>query len=506
MELQILAMQETNDMEIGGTRGSSSSRGTAPSAAGGNYAATSPVRHAQIASSFSSPMSPEEEKDHLDRALTASLSPDCAGGGDYYADSMGMLHSTIRTSLMEMELLHRQEELENAELMKAVALSLALEEERIKALNAESKAANDNHGKNSSSAGSRANDNHRAESKDTASQDYPGDEDEADEYGDSLQDPYFEHNDSDMKNAERPRSQASVDAKYSNAAGSQSSSGSKDEHPHAAAGGDGEVGADLGAADSLGPKKHKKPKKKLPSDEKDFVPLKPLTLRPLGGLGALPPIRSEPVPTREEVDRMNRELAEKKREVELAMRQNQQQNAERRANEEDLKSKLQQIDPLEAERRAAHMREQRDKLVAKKKAEREGKVREEEERTRKAQDERIDNRPVDFLKQQAKLSGDDTEEPDNSGGLTKEDIEESRRGAMRNALARRMKIGLIESEEARISNMQKAQFSELETKLKQVEQLRLDSRLRDQAMQDRIQGSLSASKKAKDKEIGMEDL
>jgi hypothetical protein len=77
---------------------------------------------------------------------------------------------------------------------------------------------------------------------------------------------------------------------------------------------------------------------------------------------------------------------------------------------------------------------------------------------------------------------------------------------MRNALARRMKIGLIESEEARISNMQKAQFSELETKLKQVEQLRLDSRLRDQAMQDRIQGSLSASKKAKDKEIGMEDL
>lgn len=510
MELQILAMQEASDREADAAGYSSNRSGNcATGVATGSHA--SPVRQAQRENtSIVSPMSPEEEKDHLDRALTASLSADAS----HAPENLEVLHSTMRASLLEMEMLHRQEEMENAELMKAVALSLALEEERISALNAESKQTNINaaeagSGRDGSKFPRTAEAKH-SEKVDVDSDAGEEDDENEDEYGDTLQDPYFEHNDSDVKNAERSRGQQSsptlsqtlADAKRGSSE-SRASSSSKTAC--------GTSTAESAEFDAGGvarvPKKTKKPKKKLISEDKnggsDFALLKPLTMKPLGGLTALPAIRSEPVPTREEMDKMNEELAKKKREVELVIRQNQQQLAEKRAAEDDLKSKLQQMDPNEAERRAVHMREQRDRLLAKKKAEREAKVRAEEERFRNEQDERIDNRPVDFLKQQAKLGSDDSEEKTDPSGFTKEEVEESRRGAMRNALARRMKLGLVESEESRISNMQKAQFSELENKLKQVEQLRSDSRLRDQAIHDRIHAH-SLIKKAQD--VGMEDI
>jgi hypothetical protein len=45
----------------------------------------------------------------------------------------------LMQSLMEMELMHRQEELEHLELERAMALSLAVEEERVRRLMAEEK-------------------------------------------------------------------------------------------------------------------------------------------------------------------------------------------------------------------------------------------------------------------------------------------------------------------------------------------------------------------------------
>lgn len=47
------------------------------------------------------------------------------------------MQDILRQSLMEMELMHRQEELEQAELEQAVAISLALEDERLRLLYAE---------------------------------------------------------------------------------------------------------------------------------------------------------------------------------------------------------------------------------------------------------------------------------------------------------------------------------------------------------------------------------
>jgi hypothetical protein len=439
MELQILAMQESTD--------------------GSPY--SSPSKPNQ--SSLVSPMSPEEEKEQLDRALSASLSPEHAGG----THETDMMQTSLRNSLLEMEMINRQEELEQAELMKAVALSLAIEEERLKVLVEE----------NERSVNYNSNDDDSSIADEKASADtytgssagaVQGDEE------DDLRDPYFEHNERDVKAAD------SKDSDNNNA-----TMDSKIDGTHS----------------NVAPAKKKKPKKKpKDSDMKDFEPLKPLKLRPLGGLAPLPSITSEPVPSREEVGRMQMELAEKKREAESVIRESQKQLASQRENEENLKSELNRMNPQEAERRAAHMREQRDRLIAKKKVERERKVQEEEERTRKANDERLDSRPDEFFAQQAKITGpddSDAKEDEMSGcGVTRAEIEESRRGAMRNALARRMKMGLIETEDQRVAKAQELKFAELENKLKQVEQLRIDSRMREQSLNQKLRKNSS----------GVEDL
>ena len=62
---------------------------------------------------------------------------------------------------------------------------------------------------------------------------------------------------------------------------------------------------------------------------------------------------------------------------------------------------------------------------------------------------------------------------------TADEIAEMRRATMRNSLARRMKMDLLENEEAKISQMHEDQFSELDQRLRQVEQLREDNRKRD---------------------------
>ena len=66
-------------------------------------------------------------------------------------------------------------------------------------------------------------------------------------------------------------------------------------------------------------------------------------------------------------------------------------------------------------------------------------------------------------------------------------VAEARRANMRNALARRMKMDLIEGEEAKISQLQEDQFSELDQRLKQVEQLREDNRKREYMLNKQVE-------------------
>ena len=84
------------------------------------------------------------------------------------------------------------------------------------------------------------------------------------------------------------------------------------------------------------------------------------------------------------------------------MRRNQEQLALQRKKEEDLRKQINGIDPVEAERRAKHMREQRDMLLQKKKEERERKVKIESERRAKADAEMAAELPqaVQRIKQQ----------------------------------------------------------------------------------------------------------
>lgn len=63
---------------------------------------------------------------------------------------------------------------------------------------------------------------------------------------------------------------------------------------------------------------------------------------------------------------------------------------------------------------------------------------------------------------------------------------ERKRANMRMALARRMKLDLIESEEVKLAQMQEEQFAELDRKLRQVEQLRSDNKKREDLLAEQL--------------------
>lgn len=213
------------------------------------------------------------------------------------------------------------------------------------------------------------------------------------------------------------------------------------------------------------------------SDPKPLRPLRGAAMQPLPSIGARPPLQS---------------LDERRKITEETLRRNMQQLEENRRHEEELRQKIAGIDPQEAQRRAEHMKRQRDLLVAKKKKEREQKVREEEERTAKRRDadREVLEESLQRLGEQAlhaNQKGGDAKGGGDGDGPSEEELMEMRRSSMRAALARRMRMNLIESEEERVSQMQEEQFSELDKKLKQVEQLREDNRKREMLLSKQLE-------------------
>jgi hypothetical protein len=254
----------------------------------------------------------------------------------------------------------------------------------------------------------------------------------------------------------------------------------------------------LGGGGSAPPKKPKK-KKASSDDSKNSIP-PPKPLKPLRGLGlsrgpALPAIRSgagegtldDREMQRQNLEQMESDLAKKKEQAEAAITKGREQMAAQRANEAKLRQEIEsvsgqkgsQVNEEELERRSAQMKAQRDRLVAMKKAERARKVQEEEERNAKKNDEiksrMMESAPVDFLKQQKRAEEAEEKEAGYSGP-SKEQMEEARRGAMRQALAKRMKMNIAVGEEERLARLQAEQFHDLEQKLGEVEALRQDSR------------------------------
>jgi hypothetical protein len=165
-----------------------------------------------------------------------------------------------------------------------------------------------------------------------------------------------------------------------------------------------------------------------------------------GSMQALAPLPS--------VAELQAQMARKKAEAEAAFKRNQVALAQQKAAESEL-AEAAGVTADDTARRAAHLKQQRDKIVAKKRAERESKA--------KAYD---DAREVEIAQMLKTGSGNRSGESaaDAGRGDSKSDgmseggegggTEEERRAMMRVALARRMKQDLLIGEAERLTQMQ----------------------------------------------------
>lgn len=344
-----------------------------------------------------------------------------------------MLHQ----SLMEMELMHRQEELEQQELERAMAMSLKVEEERLRLLASDSKYLIDESPqlnttdkcRDDNSNGSNELKSHLSDSKDG-----PGTSlliaKASDIVDGATQNDRNRENEKDI-NKLKTRSNLGVVSTNSFA----------DPKPL-------KMRGDLNSKPL--------PSIRMSSDQQD------------GFVGHY--VRGE----------INIELEKKKQEAEEILKRNQEQLQVHRREEENIRKQL-RVDPEEAERRASYMREQRDRLIAAKKAQREMKV--QAEMCKQAKSESVDEiasllsshlgtTPTNSSSRNTEVKGDH-----HIGGLPPEEIER-RRTNMAKALARRMKIDLIEDESMKLARMQEEQFNDISSRLRKVEDLRHENQIR----------------------------
>lgn len=226
-----------------------------------------------------------------------------------------------------------------------------------------------------------------------------------------------------------------------------------------------------------------KPLSSAKADDVDIPDVKPLkgfslsskALPPIGGGGG-----SAPNPVQ-----MNMELNGLKKQAEESYRLNQNQRNQQKKDVETL-SKAVPVDAAEVERRAVYMAEQRDKLLAKKKQERDAKVRAEEERLQAAREVVRQNSSSVGSPVRVSKAADSKESESSPNSRNTNDEQEQQRAMMRYALARHMKQGLIESEEAKINKLHEEQYVSLDRKLMEVERVRQENQLRDQVLAENL--------------------
>lgn len=206
-------------------------------------------------------------------------------------------------------------------------------------------------------------------------------------------------------------------------------------------------------------------------------PLPPLKTSGFLNRPALPPIQSNrSAGSVAELHYQAEALEQKRKQADEALRNNQRLLDEQRRTEDDLRKQI-DVGPDEVELRARYMREQRDRLLALKKQEREAKVAAEEARSKEMSEEEEEkmNSLKEFSASQVVAVSE-----------AKEDVDiEKKRATMRMALARRMKQDLLVNEDDK-TNMRVDQFSELDKKLKEVETLRIENQRREFTMQEQI--------------------
>ena len=370
----------------------------------------------------------------------------------------------LQQSLLDMELIHKQEELEQLELEQALSISLAIEEERLRLLELEAEQEEQNYGNISddkSSAKSTSTDikslhegisqsfrldSGQAETKSSSSN---GGGSGAKGGGSTVNNYGDDDNNVDIMDAKRAAD--AWEAKRTANSSGRKKSPAKDQANSAS----------------------------TPAESKlsSLPPLKPMGF---GNLTALPPIRSDgtgdAVTKIEILEEQAEFLHTKQKEVNAAVRRNQEDRHEQRKAEQSIRDQI-DTDPDSAEIRAQQMRAQRDRLIAAKKAQREAKVAEEAVKNGgNIIDEETANKIKDYTTHMEMQSA----MPVSPENCKESEEAERKRANMRVALARRMKLDLLGEDDA--NKARQKQYSELDKKLKEVETLRIENHRREQSM------------------------
>lgn len=403
--------------------------------------------------------SPEE----LERRLNAEATAVPTDNEDELAD-------ILRSSLLEMELIHKQQLIEQMELEQALALSLLAEEERLEMLRLEAK--------------------HESSSDE---KDYSYRQDYKDSSVSTAKD--------EGRSSAAGRSSAEVSSEYkqTKSAAPLKPSAVADEKQSAPVPSEPKAVSAPPAALSSSSSSSSGGLRPLATGAKSSSSSKALPPISAGNgsgnrIAALAPISSSSIEQQADA------LLDRKRLAEEAFKRNQDLLAEQRRQEEEAKRRVQadlasavtsaggtveSVDSAE-EQRARYMKEQREKLLALKKAERDRKVQQEDERKRKtgAEDKvsrsEMDSSVARFIESQKS----------NAQGATSAESEveeaERKRAQLRRALALHMKQDLYDSEETRLQAEEDMHFSDVDKKLRKIEQLQQTNQQRSAIMNEQL--------------------
>ncbi|OQS02347.1 hypothetical protein THRCLA_21443 [Thraustotheca clavata] len=158
-----------------------------------------------------------------------------------------------------------------------------------------------------------------------------------------------------------------------------------------------------------------------------------------------------------EIEAAERSIQKGKEQAEEVFRRNKQVLAEKKEKHKEFQEQA-EISDFEIRKRAEYLKAQRDKILEKKKKEREAKLQDYQKELKTSAPE-----PPPTLIERMQDTPIEQE--------VKESEAEDRRKALRIALARRMKQDLMEASDDKVAN-QKIQLTDLDDKLKRVEELR----------------------------------
>lgn len=215
-------------------------------------------------------------------------------------------------------------------------------------------------------------------------------------------------------------------------------------------------------------KKKKKKKKRRDVDSGGDIsvsgPASGAGLAPLGAPGRGLGKGLAPLPS---IGDLQKQMNRRRQEAEEAFRRNQDSLTAQKNKEVEL-AKAAGVTEEDTVRRAEYLKAQRDKIIAKKKAEREAKAKaysaeNPSSEVRAAPEGLTLKNPHGFGGGEGAAEGKEEDEADAGG-----DGAEGRRNAMRIALARRMKQDLLINEEQRLQQIQEEQYSELDRQLRLV--------------------------------------